>query len=323
MEEREPHQNAHQDEPELLYHYTTQDGLLGIIEKECIWATHFRCLNDTSEGQIVSRAAWDELNSRVNADSLLRFFGMQLVEGAKKIECNDEEILGQGYRILAEVTSRDVYVTSLSEQGNLLSQWRAYSGKSGGYSIGFSPDYLKAVGRHFLGEISRKKRFLPGEPLIRCRYYDDEVKRQLAERIGESVDSYIREAEKTKRELKSNERVGPHTPAGIATRHFRPLSLDCAITKDYAFHEEREWRLVFRLLNQSVEDVFFRPGGSMLIPYLKIPLRPQNQRIDIRRIYIGPSPNLAWTQESVEMLLKKHGIHDVDVRSSMIPYRSL
>jgi hypothetical protein len=61
----------------------------------------------------------------------------------------------------------------------------------------------------------------------------------------------------------------------------------------------------------------------MLIPYLKIPLNFQNQRVEIKRIYIGPSPNLPEALESVAMLLRKHGIYGVDVKSSMIPYRSL
>jgi hypothetical protein len=322
MEEQGHRENGDWAEPELLYHYTTQEGLLGIIENKCIWATHFRYLNDTSEGEIVSRAAWDELNSRVNADSLMQFLGVPPIKDRKTLECNDEEILSQGNRILSEVISRGVYVTSLSKQGNLLSQWRAYSGKSGGYSIGFPPNYSVTIGRHFLGEISRKA-FLRDESLIRCQYCDDEVRKILTEKIQKSVDSYIGEAEKTKREFAANEQFGPRTPAAIAVRHFRPLSLECAIIKDYAFHEEQEWRLVFRSLNQSVEDIFFRAGRSMLIPYLKIPLIFDNQRIEIKRIYIGPSPHLAEARESVEMLLRQHGIRGVDVRSSMIPYRSL
>jgi hypothetical protein len=147
-------------------------------------------------------------------------------------------------------------------------------------------------------------------------------KKQLADKIRKSVDAYIREAEQTKREFTSNERTGPRTPAAIAIKHFRPLNLDCAITKDHAFHEEQEWRLVFRLLNQSIEDVFFRVGGSMLVPYLKIPLAFENRRAEIKRIYVGPSPNLTGARESLEMLLRKHDIHGVEVIPSKIPYRN-
>jgi len=49
----EQQQTISQAQPKLLYHYTTQEGLLGILEKASIWATHYRYLNDASEGQIV------------------------------------------------------------------------------------------------------------------------------------------------------------------------------------------------------------------------------------------------------------------------------
>jgi hypothetical protein len=38
-----------QAEPELLYHYTDQNGLLGIIESQSFRATDIRFLNDTEE----------------------------------------------------------------------------------------------------------------------------------------------------------------------------------------------------------------------------------------------------------------------------------
>jgi hypothetical protein len=298
--EEQEQQTTSQAQPELLYHYTTQEGLLGILgdkDKE-IWATHYRYLNDASEGQIVSKLLSDELKER---------------------NC-DEGVKSQGEQILSEITSQDVYATSFSEDGNLLSQWRAYSGNSGGYSIGFSPSYLEAIGKHFFKHISGPH-YLPDNPLIQCQYFKDSVERELKDNIRKAVDSYIEEAERIKRTLPSSERIGCHTPAGIALKHFRDFSRHCAITKDYAFHEEREWRLVVNL-HQFGYDGFFRQGRSMLIPYLKIPLTCPEQRIEIKRIFIGPCPNPAEARMSVEMLLKKQGIYCVDVEDSMIPYRN-
>lgn len=298
MEEQEPQQTTNQALPELLYHYTTQEGLLGILEKACIWATHYRYLNDTSEGQIVSKL---------------------LIEELRKRNC-DEGVISQGETILSEITSQDVYATSFSEDGNLLSQWRAYSGNSGGYSIGFSPNYLESIGKHFFKNISGPH-YLPDNPLIQCQYFKDGVERQLKDKIQQAVDSYIEEAERIKRTLPSTEQIGRHTPAGISLRHFRDFSRDCAITKDYAFHEEREWRLVVNL-HQFGYDGFIRQGRSMLIPYLKIPLTCPEQCPEIKRIIIGPCPNPAEARMSVKMLLNKQKIWNVDVKDSMIPYRS-
>ena len=35
--------------PEILYHYTTAKGLLGIFNTKSIWATHVSYLNDEQE----------------------------------------------------------------------------------------------------------------------------------------------------------------------------------------------------------------------------------------------------------------------------------
>ena len=34
---------------EKLYHYTTWDGLIGILQTQSLWATHYKFLNDYSE----------------------------------------------------------------------------------------------------------------------------------------------------------------------------------------------------------------------------------------------------------------------------------
>jgi hypothetical protein len=38
-----------QPPPETLYHYTTQDGLLGIIQSRSLWATNVSYMNDSTE----------------------------------------------------------------------------------------------------------------------------------------------------------------------------------------------------------------------------------------------------------------------------------
>jgi hypothetical protein len=299
VEEQARQQAEVQPEPELLYHYTTQEGLLGILgdKDKNIWATHYRYLNDASEGQIVTKLLFDELKRRSGGD--------------------DEGVISQGKSILSEITSHEVYVTSFSEDGNLLSQWRAYSRKSGGYSIGFSSNYLKTIGEYSMKNTPGRY-YSHDNPLIHCKYFDNDVEKQLKESIQKAVDSYINEEEEIRRTPAV--RTGCLTPAAIALKHFRDFSRECAITKDYAFHEEREWRLV---LHQFAEDVLFRQGRSMLIPYLEIPLAYPEQRLEIKSICIGPCPNPVEARMSVNMLLKKQNIYNVDVKDSKIPYRNL
>src|ERR1700681_656381 len=49
----------------LLYHYTTQDGILGIVKSKEIWATHHQCLNDQREYLHAKELVRDEIVKRL------------------------------------------------------------------------------------------------------------------------------------------------------------------------------------------------------------------------------------------------------------------
>jgi hypothetical protein len=56
-------ENAAESIPTTLYHYTTTDGLLGILASEEVWATDIRFLNDTSELVDAIKLFSDELEA--------------------------------------------------------------------------------------------------------------------------------------------------------------------------------------------------------------------------------------------------------------------
>jgi hypothetical protein len=307
---------------ELLYHYTTQHGLLGILKQKCIWATHIRYLNDTSEGNIVSRVIFEEFSSRYNTAPLFQMLGMATDKAASVVEPVDEDTLGQGTTMASWATSQNVFVSSFSEKGDSLSQWRAYSERSGGYSIGFRPEYLHAVGERFLN--GRPDRFFQGsDTLVRCIYYDEEEERSLREEIKKLVSAYIEEVATTAKLPVGEGIQGFRTPAALAIKHFLKLGQRSAITKDNGFREEAEWRLAFLLQQGSTAtDIEFRPGSSMPVPYLEVPLRLADQLIGICKVIVGPCPHPSEAAKSVEMLLQSAGFRGVEVVSSQIPYRN-
>ena len=110
MEEQHLEKKPGPTEPELLYHYTTQKGLLGILKDKCIWATHIRYLNDTSEGNIVPRVVFEEFSSRYNASSLFQALGMAPEAPPRVVEPVDEDALGQGTTMASWVTSSASWV---------------------------------------------------------------------------------------------------------------------------------------------------------------------------------------------------------------------
>lgn len=106
-------------EPLKLYHYTSAEGLLGIISSKSIWATTLNYLNDSKEFEYGLDLAAHFLHST------------GLVEGIDLARC-----LRRGSEV-------NVCVCSFSREGDQLSQWRGYCPKEGGYSMGFDFKTLK------------------------------------------------------------------------------------------------------------------------------------------------------------------------------------
>jgi hypothetical protein len=248
---------------------------------------------------------------------------MPPIDRTGKIECEDEEILSQGIATSGWVTSQDVFVTSFSENGNLLSQWRAYSGASGGYSIGFRREHLREAGANFIDALPGRF-YSNSDVLIRCRYCDAKEDACLKSDIEKIVTSYINEAVSAKKSPIPSRIEGFNTPGAIALKRFLPLGKRAAITKNSAFHEEAEWRFAFHLnRDEANSDLEFRAGRSMLTPYLKVPLKWEGQVMEVKEIVVGPCPHPNEAIESVKMLLRKMGIRGVEVVPCKIPYRSL
>lgn len=130
----------------LLYHYTTQDGLLGIIDSSCIWATHAGFLNDASEfkrGLGIVRHQLDEFRFNPSSVKMAR-------QSTSPAEAELERVMVDNFRrALLVVDEVDVFVASFfdatkssttnegRDAGDVLDQWRAYSKGNMGFSIGF------------------------------------------------------------------------------------------------------------------------------------------------------------------------------------------
>ena len=110
-----------------LYHYTGISSLLYIAENNRLWASHVYYLNDSRE--------------IVHACSILKV----LLEGQiNKHQDDEREFLQQlaDWVKSFEQTPYHLFIFSLSEEPNLLSQWRSYTPHGKGVCLGFSQGYL-------------------------------------------------------------------------------------------------------------------------------------------------------------------------------------
>ncbi len=264
-----------------LFHYTNQEGFLGIINNKEIWLSHTQYLNDQKE--------------YIHAIDLVK----DVIDYVKHNYPSDLE-----QRILEEMKegidgneSMNVCVCSFSENPDSLSQWRAYGGSSG-FSIGFDSSFLRSVIKNHNFE------------LVPC-LYDESEQNQLLEAVIDKV-------------LKTNitmieEKKYDHFPLGgefgAVMHRYAP------IIKNESFKEEKEWRIISRPLACSFEEFDFRVGKSMLIPYYKTPLIDENEEFRVKKIVVGPTPNLDQSKNSAKSFTVKHGLEDIEIVTTNVPFR--
>lgn len=285
-----------------LYHYTDQNGFMGIFNDRALWATKIHYLNDKSEYYLATKIALKIINDRINVISE-ELKNKQMFE-EYEININILFAYQEFSHRIEMVSNINLCVCSLTEQGDLLSQWRGYSKKIGGYSIGFDFQGIKSIAND------------NGFELVKCIY--DELTQQ------ERVESIIN---------KSIELVGKSVERDQVKKradYFEKELIKLApALKDKSFSEEAEWRLISIV---KTKDLDFRAGNSMIIPYKKIPL---GQKIELRNILkeviVGHTPHIVLAQRATQLFLIKTLIESGDLSSryrpfdvleSAIPYRS-
>ncbi|MCD4849659.1 DUF2971 domain-containing protein [Arthrobacter sp. AK01] len=275
--------------PEVLYHYTSAAGLLGILSSSSLWISNALFMNDAEELIHASQAVSTAMNAR--ADELRARLARNEPEFPNRpLLAVFEDMIGQ----LEDLHDRgpswgDVYLACFCEDGDLLSQWRGYAG-SGGYALGLDPLKL---------QLSDPTAYM-GSSLARVRYGLPEAIDDVTSLV-ESIDPGS----------------GNH-PGSLAAHEFLTVVRLLAQVKNPGFREEREWRLVN--ISDDSRDLHFREGYSALIPYKTHPF-PSDA---ILSITIGPGGNRPLRERSVRQMVEKFYPDrrwDIKVTASQVPLR--
>jgi hypothetical protein len=282
----------------LLFHYTSADGAIGIIENKCLWATDIRFLNDSEEfihgcklvKKIVKKLQLGETSHEFN-EKFLSF----LLASVESLVNDDNSLF----------TS---YIISFSTQNDSLNQWRAYSGDSG-YALGWEIDKL------------RKLTKLRNAKLVKCIYEENE-QLKFVERI-------IKFAAHKIKNIKDDAWIACINSFAIKyiLQRFMPR------LKHKAFKDEQEWRIVVT----SEDTIKFRTGRLGITPYVVFSMKnsvPNQEAINIfssqSTIFmpniatIGPCENIMLSKIGLEQLIKAHGnLFTFKKTLSEIPYRHM
>jgi hypothetical protein len=267
-----------------LYHYTNLEGLFGIIESNGFWATHIKYLNDSKEflhGLELCHEVIDSFQELTSEQE--QFF--QSLKG--KLEEEDE----------------DHFVISLCPNGDLLSQWRGYSGGQYGVSLGFD---IKKLTRY---TTPRDNEYIFPQKVI----YNREEQKEIILSILNIGLKYI--------ESKGLDLY--FLPREIA----RVMKYFIILFKDASFQEENEWRIVTTNFRDSegTHSVNFRVRKNVILPFVKLRFREamkeEQVNLPIQNIIVGPSESSEFTIESIQYYLKERNYLGTTITPSAIPFR--
>jgi len=208
--------------------------------------------------------------------------------------------------------SSNEFVASFSENGDDLTQWRSYCTSGCGVSLGFSNVALES---RWVADPAGGEPSWVGGSLMKVRYLDG---KNIA-----ALDPAIDKALNMAAQLDGQQGFfGTMQHKGIARA---ALSLLTPSYKHEAFRHEYEWRLVLNKPHKPMPGQRFRPGKSMLIPYVEVDLNRNlkfelSEKYMLRQIIVGPTPNPELAEEALRSLFASSG-HEVDVEVSSVPLR--
>jgi hypothetical protein len=308
-----------------VFHYTDSTGLLGILSSKTLFATHYRYLNDVSEGSLIRDLILPiledeiaEINPKLRERGLLK--GFYETHGARGNRLQAEGFYTSLVNSLDDTTPPFVlsfcrHTEEKTIKHGLLSQWRGYAGAAG-FAIEFDEDELV--------ELIKVECDTFAYPWIKSDYvrykgYDDLFDREMYRGVaGELIRRVF-------------------DPRGISEitgrKELGPVMINFANTapflKHEGFQEEEEYRIVAGRVEQDkiapeatrrVKKIEFRLQDGLIVPYIKL-FEASPRDLPIKSIIVGPHPFQEKQEAAVRMALESTPFSKAEVRRSAIPFR--
>lgn len=292
-----------------IYHYTSADGISGIIDNHEIWMSNTAFMNDTTELKMLQ-----------NAKAV--FKDRDFVNDAVRHEWR--EILER--QRFNENRQTDYYMASFSRKKDLLEQWRAY----GNFCIGFDARRLAVKRRVFLYSclytendirrwVLKKEKIDEWEGLA-----DDEEKRNGAYNLF-----YVASMKYKNKNFKSEKEVrliatshhnwfyenSPEMYEDDLPIHFRrhpSYGFPVPYVKFFIEHEGNGNTRRTKETEKAMKERKLKEEG----------IKPR-KLLPITEVIVGPMAHQKEAKAACEILLSERGYKNMRVTESDIPYRGI
>lgn len=283
---------------DILYHYCSTATFHSIISGGTVRLSSMSLSNDAMEGRLLMTA----FKRLIQKDAIEGYRSKELID---QLELMENLFDGLGF--------------CLSEDGDLLSQWRGYADDGKGVAIGFSKNYFqwlsgltKDAGKLFelvkveYGDEAHEAEITPTYEKIRDQIYSGAF---MIKNVG-SPDIFLPEGPESYHRRLEEART-------LLQKHLTPLLTTLFRLKSKAFEEEKEWRLLSDRYRHHSTPCEFRAEQNRLIPFRSIPLK--KDYLSIVEVVLGPkhiSP-----PEVINTFITNFGFTGVQVLQSSATYR--
>lgn len=295
------------------FHYTSPEGLLGILKTRTFFFTDSQFLNDFREKVNINEEL-DFFWSKNRRKYEKRFFDL-----LSKIRITNYE--DNGFSYIDDFSDRKCryFVLSLSMDGDCLSMWKYYS-KSGNYNGYCLEIFPVALWDEWVDRTT-------GAAVIAgmVEYYSED-KQKIIFHTVERLYSIWKSYEYS--ELLDKKIVKEFTSW---------ISVEALFFKDECFEDERETRYVAIVPTEELNKIYYEYKGNIYkmydfrivdgicIPFIKMPFNDWNQDVcwAIRSIRIGPSGNDEQKEAGLKQFIRSldYEFDTCDILKSHIPVR--
>jgi hypothetical protein len=278
--------------PELVYHYTDDNGLKGILENGNLWFTDIFNLNDPTEIAHGFKKA------------------VELLDRLTRPRMPIHETFVSGFANFADKgglgAAANFFTCSFSLASDDLGQWRAYADNGQGYALGFD---AKELDESFTGDHKNN----PSTFLVT---YDDAKLEKLFWEIinaGIALIGLPRGKELTQQQARIY-------MVQFSTM-FSVLFLNASLYfKHEAYKNEEEFRFLQTFRKDLPPNHKTRSRPYSLVKYREVNWRNVAAG-SLRKIVIGPGANFPKARQFAEDCCKEFNKSPVEIVQSKIPYR--
>jgi hypothetical protein len=288
------HTISSQQPPAVIYHYTNDAGLKGILETGKIWLSDIFSLNDPSE--------------------LSHGFSI-FVETCKPSprlgRQRPRHLQPQRNRLLDRIRDTAQYfICSFSSSGDDLGQWRAYADNGHGFALGFDASILDS-----LFEMQCKDP-IPNTASFPISYEDD----KLATIHGDLVSRMFGLISLPRGRNLSDAVLNAYM-ANLTVLLASHAMHACLFFKHQCYKNEQEYRfLKVHEADPALAGVKVRMRPYSIVKYLEFDWKSDNSGA-LKRIIVGPAANPEKASRFAKDCLHMFCSGSISVDRSQVPYR--